>query len=96
MVRIIVVILLVSYCKVALAQDSTWTIYPALIGGIFPNYPYDLKEYNPLLIPFIPFTKSNFYGEIRYNYDRNATLGLYGGRSLTTGRKALHIFTSQL
>lgn len=80
----------------AKGQDSSWVIQPALIGGIFPNFDYDLKEYNPLLIPYIPFSKGNFYGEVRYNYDRNGTLGVYGGRSFLIEKKALHIFTPQL
>ncbi len=89
--------LLVCFLSLSLrGQEASWTIYPALIGGIFPNYPYDLKEYNPLLIPYIPFTKGNFYGELRYNYDRNGTFGLYLGRSFVIGKKATHIFTPQL
>ena len=89
----------IIFCLVSLSikgQDSSWVVYPALIGGIFPNYEYDLKQYNPLLIPYIPFSKGNFYGEVRYNYDRNGTLGIYGGRSFKTGKKASHILTPQL
>lgn len=55
------------------AQDSSFVINPALIGAVFPNFDYSLKTYNPLLIPYIPFSKGNFYGEVRYNYDRNGT-----------------------
>ena len=79
------------------AQDSThWIFSPALIGGIFPQFDYNLKEYNPLLIPYLPISKGDFYGEVRYNYDRNATLGLYGGKSFVRGMKATHILTPQL
>jgi len=77
-------------------QDtSRWSITPTLIGGIFPQYEYDLKEYNPLLIPYIPFSKGGFYGELRYNYDRNGTLGIYGGRSWSYGKNAVQLLTPQ-
>ena len=78
------------------AQDSSFVINPALIGAVSPNFVYSLKTYNPLLIPYIPFSKGNFYGEVRYNYDRNGTLGLYGGRNFMVGKTGLNIFTPQI
>ena len=79
------------------AQDSgKWSISPALIGGIFPSYPYSLKEYNPLLIPYLPVQYGNFYGEVRYNYDRNGTWGLYGGTSRAFGAQTTHVVTPQI
>lgn len=83
--------------QIGKTQDtSEWIFSPALIGGIFPQYKYELKNYNPLLIPYLPFSKGDFYGELRYNYDRNGTFGIYAGKSFVTGKNATHIITPQL
>lgn len=92
-----IVIIIITLSLSLQAQDvQKWTISPALIGGVFPHLPYNLKDYNPLLIPYLPFNKGLFYGEIRYNYDRNGTFGVYGGISKVTGNRTIQIFTPQL
>lgn len=44
----------------------------------------------------LPVSIGNFYGEIRYNYDADHTLGLYGGRTVSVGTRLVQSFTTQL
>jgi hypothetical protein len=76
------------------AQDLT--LYPAILPGVYTANELNLKDNNPLIIGMMPVTKGNFYGEIRYNYDYNNTLAIYGGRSFKFGKEGNHIVTPQL
>ncbi len=97
MKKYILFVILIHFSVSSQCQESNrWTIMPALIGGVFPNFEYDLKNYNPLLIPYLPFSKGSFYGELRYNYDRNGTFGIYGGKSWSLGENTIHLITPQL
>ena len=72
------------------------TLYPALYALSYLRAQPDSVT-GPTLIGSLPVVVGRFYGEVRYNYDADHTMGLYGGRVFTFGgQRWSHNLSTQL
>lgn len=72
------------------------TLYPALYALSYLRTQPDSVT-RSTLIASLPVAVGRFYGEVRYNYDADRTLGLYGGRVFTFGgQRWSHNLSAQL
>ena len=61
---------------------------------VFEQYNYIRQPEASAFVPMIHFqTKTNWYGELRYNYEDVQTLSLFGGRTVSGGNSLTWSFT---
>ncbi len=77
-------------------QDSTLAVSPALLIAIDPHSATAIPSSGSVIID-VPITKGHQFYELRYNYDGDNTLGVYGGYSFFKGKGAAkHVITPQI
>lgn len=89
---------LFAFWKPVFCQDTTkLNLFPTVIASYSPQQAFSIKNNNPYLIAGSVISYGKLYGEVRYNYEQQNTLGIYGGRSFVITKPNMeHVFTPQL
>ena len=90
--KIILLICLFIAIK-SFSQPHSMLVSP---GAFYTRYGKTAVGFTNALIPYVSVTEGSYYGEVRYNYDYDHTLGIYAGKTFYLDKDSTQCLIPQM